>query len=62
MRITGDCDLEYDRLRILPDGRAVVLRNYSSAIRTAMSMLEDGDPTREDETFEVIVCDLVEGK
>ena len=62
MRITGDCDLDYDRLRLLPDGRAVVLRNYQAAIRTSLNMLEEGDETREDESFEVIVYDLVERK
>ena len=60
MRITGDCDLEYDSLRLLPDGRAVVLRNYEAAMRAARSMVEEGDEAREDATFEVIVCDLVE--
>ena len=60
VRITGDCDLEFDALRLLPDGRAVVLRNYEAAMRAARSMVEEGDEAREDATFEVIVCELVE--
>ena len=60
VRITGDCDLEYDSLRLLPDGRAVVLRNYEAAIRGSMNMDEEGDVAREDATFEVVICDLLE--
>ncbi|MBD3221224.1 hypothetical protein GF314_08265 [bacterium] len=59
VRIHGDCDLEYDRLVLLSDDRAVVLRNYRTASRTAYNMQEEGDPERPDPTFSVIVCDLI---
>jgi len=60
VRITGDCDLEHDRILLLHDGRAVVLRNFHSASRSSMNMVEEGDLSRDDDTFSVIVCDLVE--
>ncbi len=60
VRLIGDCDLEYDRMQILHDGRAVILRNFHSASRSTMGLVEEGDLTRDDDTFSVIVCDLVE--
>jgi len=59
VRIAGDCDLDFDALRLLPDGRAVILRNYVSASRAAQNTGDDTDPVRDDPTFAVIVCDLV---
>jgi len=60
VRIRGDYDPDYDRLLLLKDGRAVILRNYDANVRSAMNMLEDDDPVREDDVFEIVVCDLVE--
>ena len=60
VRVTGDCDLEYDRLRILPDGRAIVMRNFETTFRASLNMLGEDEKVREDSMFEVIVCDLVE--
>jgi hypothetical protein len=59
VHLRADCDLTYDALRLLPDNRAVILRNHNSTSRAAFGMTEQDDPVREDDAFQVIVCDLV---
>lgn len=60
VHLRGDLDLELDAIQLLMDGRAVILRNYHPAASARYGMLDEGDPVREDEALQVIVCDLVE--
>jgi hypothetical protein len=60
VRLRGDLDLELDAIQLLMDGRAVILRNYHPAASARYGMLDEGDPVREGEALQVIVCDLVE--
>jgi hypothetical protein len=60
VRILGEYEREYDRFMLLGEDRVVVLRNFDANIRSSMNMLEDDDPVRDDDVFQVIVYDLVE--
>ncbi len=60
IRIAGEFDPEFDALRLLHDGRAVVLRNYQTTSRSMRNTVEEGDAVREDAAFEIIVYDLLE--
>jgi hypothetical protein len=60
VRLRGEIDHDLDTLQVLPDGRAVILRNHLSVSRAWFGMVDENDPVREDEGLQVIVYDLVE--